>query len=95
MNNSKAKSETRAKRRPEQKCCCYIGPTVIGVIQYGTMYAGSRADILKRPDVKLAVEKYPAVAELIVEGEALQESKAAIKSKCGALYHAYKAVAKK
>lgn len=96
MSNSKVNSTRRKKaEQKESGCYCYIGPTVVGTIQYGAMYGGSKEEVLALPEVTMAVEKYPAVADLIVAGDALTESKAQIKSKCGALYRAYRAVQQK
>ena len=45
----------------------YIGPTILGCIQNNTIYPCSAADALSRDDVKLATEKYPGVADFIID----------------------------
>lgn len=44
----------------------YVGPTILGCIQKNTIYPCSAADALGRDDVKLATEKYPGVADFII-----------------------------
>ncbi len=90
----KASAESEAPQAND-RFCCYIGPSLIGVIQHGTLYPKGRSEVLKRPEVALAIEKHPEIAALIVEGDTINESKAQIKAKHGLLYQAYKALAKK
>ena len=47
----------------------YIGPTIRGVIQNGTIYRGTRAEAMEK--AASAIEKYKLVKTLIVSGDAL------------------------
>ena len=92
------KNETapvEAKKPRSCGFCGYIGPTVLGVIQSNTLYDGDPADALKRPEVEIAVAKYPAIAKLIVPGNAMLDGKAKTKIKGEKLYEAYRAVTRK
>ena len=68
----------------------YIGPTIFGVIQTGTIYAGKREDVLK--SISDAIEKYPKIERLIVADSELASAKRQIKVGGNALSHAYKAL---
>lgn len=71
--------------------CVYIGPSITGVIQSGTIYTGSKAQALS--DAALAVEKYPLVAELIVTGNTLAVDRIKVKTPGNLLYVNYKKLA--
>lgn len=47
----------------------YIGPSIRGVIQKGTIYPGTRADV--EAFLESAIQKYPRIKTLIVSGETL------------------------
>ena len=66
--------------------CVYLGPTIRGVIQYGTIYPGGRAATLER--LKGEIAKYPLIAELISEGDALVTDRIKVKTKGNYLYEA-------
>ena len=52
----------------EDEFCVYLGPTIVGVIQYGTIYMGSKEQALKTATA--AIEKYPLiVASLSADGK--------------------------
>ncbi len=64
--------------------CAYIGPSIRGVVQNGTIYEGT-------PDaVKLrladAIDKYPRIADLIVRGDQLANARVMIRTKGNYLY---------
>lgn len=73
--------------------CAYIGPTIQGLIQHGTIYEGSRRDVLKSPALCRAVGAYPEIAGLLVPGDALAEARRKIKTPGSLLYVRYKALA--
>lgn len=68
---------------------CYIGPTIRGVIQTATIYPVPRANALKLPEVRLALEKAPAAADLIVNGAALPQARIAVKTPGTDLYRKF------
>lgn len=53
--------------------CVYIGPTLVGVIQSGTIFEGTRAEVLKL--LTRAVSICPLIPSLVVSGEDLAEAK--------------------
>ncbi|WP_369882503.1 hypothetical protein [Anaerotruncus colihominis] len=70
---------------------CYIGPSITGVIQHGTIWRGSRTAALAA--AAPAIEKYPLVKTLIVSGDALPEARLKIKRPGNALYVNYRKIA--
>lgn len=73
--------------------CAYIGPTIRGLIQHGTIYEGSKRDALKGPALRRAVDTYPEIAGLLVTGDALTEARRKINTPGSLLYVRYKALA--
>ena len=64
------KTENAVNAEPAQSkpgVSIYVGPTILGCIQKNTIYPCSAADALSRDDVKLATEKYPGVADFIID----------------------------
>lgn len=63
----------KIKAETDQICSagfyCYIGPSIKGVIQTGTVYCGSRNDALRA--AAKAIETYPVIKTLIVSGDSL------------------------
>ena len=73
--------------------CCYIGPTIPGVIQTATIYMGERAAVLERPEVRLALGSRPdaaaLIADLIVDGATLPRDRIAVKTPGTDLYRKF------
>lgn len=72
---------------------CYIGPSIKGLIQTGTIYRGSRDKALAA--AAAAIEKNPLVRTLIVSGDALPGARLRIKTPGNALYASYQTLAGK
>ncbi len=70
---------------------CYIGPSITGVIQHGTIWRGNRTAALAA--AAPAIEKYPLVKTLIVSKDMLPEARLKIKRPGNALYVNYRKVA--
>lgn len=73
--------------------CAYIGPTIQGLIQQGTIYEGCKRDVVKSPALCRAVAAHPEIAGLLVPGDALAEARRKIKTPGSLLYVQYKALA--
>lgn len=71
--------------------CVYIGPTIVGVIQSGTIYPGGRAQALRH--AAAAIEEYPQVASLIVPDSTLPRDRVKVKTPGNLLYHTYQKLA--
>lgn len=71
--------------------CCYIGPTILGVIQSGAIYPGSREAALAA--IAPAVEKYPLIASLVVDGKTLPADRIKVKTPGNLLFVNYKKLA--
>lgn len=69
--------------------CVYIGPTILGVIQSGTVYQGSREQVLARAEMAEALTKYPLIAGLLVAGSRLPEARLKVKAPGNLLYINY------
>lgn len=67
--------------------CVYIGPTVVGVIQNGSVLRGNKQEALRT--VADAVDKYPLIASLIVSGDTLAVDRIKVKTPGNLLYVHY------
>lgn len=57
--------------------CAYVGPTLLGVIQNGTVYPKPKSEMLK--ELAPVIDRFPLVAKLIVHGRDLAEAKVNVK----------------
>lgn len=69
----------------------YLGPSIRGVIQRGTIYPGNPAE----PDESLqrAMGKYPRIRNLLVSDETLIEDRIQVKTPGTRLYNEYRKLA--
>lgn len=67
--------------------CAYVGPTLLGVIQNGTVFDKPKNEVLE--DLSSVVERFPLVAKLIVSGEHLAEAKVNVKRPGNVMYVNY------
>ena len=67
--------------------CVYLGPSIMGVIQSGTIYSGTKNEVLT--SIASAVEKYPLIASLIVSNDTLPEDRIKVKTPGNLLYVNY------
>lgn len=70
---------------------CYIGPSITGLIQHGTVYRGTRRAALAAADA--AIQHNPLIRTLIVSGDRLPEARLKVKKPGNALYKNYQRVA--
>lgn len=56
--------------------CVYIGPTIVGLVQQGSIFGCPKSEATKR--LADAIEKYPLIKSLIIDGEKLPAAKAKI-----------------
>lgn len=78
------------KKKPAQEetgFCVYLGPTILGVIQSGTVYPGSVKAVRER--LAAVIEKYPLIARLLAPGETLAQDRKKVKTPGNALYSYY------
>ena len=68
----------------------YIGPTIVGAIQTGTIYQGSKKQVMASPELAFVMQKYPLAADLLVSGEKLTESRQLLKQPGNLLHNKYK-----
>ena len=81
----------KAPKPDNAEFCVYLGPTIHGVIQSGTVYSGNRksAESLLAP----AIAKYPLIAKLIVTDKTLAEDRVKVKTAGNVLNVFYKKLA--
>lgn len=87
------KKKTAAKESDGKAAgfCVYLGPSIRGVIQSGTVYRGSKADVLK--ELAPALERHPLIATLVVTGDTLPEDRIKVKTAGNLLNVNYKKLA--
>lgn len=57
--------------------CVYLGPSIRGVIQSGTIFKGTKEEIISL--LPAAISAAPLIAKLIVPGETLSEDRIKVK----------------
>lgn len=86
-----AAQEDSEKEADASGICCYLGPSLRGLIKNGDVFRGSRDDALKA--AAAAIEADPLVKTLIVSGDALPAARRKVKTPGSALYRNYQRVA--
>jgi len=84
------KAETIIKKKADGKpvgFCVYIGPSISGVIQSGTIYTGNRKAVIAALADK--IEKYPQIANLVVGEDTLPTDRIKVKTPGNLLYVKY------
>ncbi len=74
--------------------CMYIGPTIVGAIQTGTIYQGNKKQVLASPELAFVMQNYPLAADLLIDGEKLAESRQLLKQQGNLLHNKYKQLQK-
>ena len=82
--------KNKVDQMDEQGVYVYLGPSIRGVIQSGTIYHDTRQHIKDR--LQYAIAKYPNIDTLIVADTDIADAKAKIKKGGNAMSHAYKAL---
>lgn len=83
-------TQTIKNEKPDSEAAgfyCYIGPSIPGLIQHGTLYRGTRKKALAAASA--AIKKHPLIRTLIVSGENLPEARLKVKKPGNALYKNY------
>lgn len=63
----------------------YVGPSILGYIQKNTIYPCAAAEAVDRDDVKIATEKYPGVADFIIDMDELHTTPEKAKARSDAI----------
>ena len=72
-----------AVKREVESFCVYLGPSIRGAIQTGTVYPGTMRQSKKR--LAAVIDKYPRVAKLVVTNLTLVQDRVLVKTKGNAL----------
>lgn len=67
--------------------CAYVGPTLLGVIQNGTVFDQPKSAIIK--GLAPVIAKHPLIEKLIVPGDNLAEAKLNVKRPGNIMYVNY------
>ena len=85
--------EPRKPSKSKGGFCVYLGPSIQGVITNGTVYSADRKTTIA--EIESILKDYPLVADLIVPGDVLPESRVKIKTPGNLLYVNYSKLAGK
>jgi len=86
------KKQTSKDKASSGECfCVYLGPTITGVIQNGTVYRGAKKEVMK--SVGAAIEKYPLITSLIVSNKTIAQDRVKVKTPGNILYVNYNKLA--
>lgn len=88
MSEKKNKKTSTEHTAENGGFCVYLGPTITGVIQSGTVYSGTKESVLLT--LKSVVDKYPLVASLVITDKTLPEDRIKVKTPGNILYVNYK-----
>ncbi len=85
-----ASKPQKAVKAEKNSVFVYLGPSIRGVIQTGTIYRGTRVQVCEK--LKPAIDKYPKIERLIVEDVELAAAKEKIRNGGNSLSLAYKSL---
>ncbi len=90
-----ATSNSKPETTPSRSAgfCCYIGPSIKGVIHTGFVFRGSRKDAFQA--AAKAIEQYPAIKTLIVSGNDLPKALEKLRARGNVLSVAFQTLSKK
>ena len=77
--------------KPDKGFFVYLGPSIRGMVQKGSIYAGPRDEV--ETLLKDAIQKYPSIKDLIVSGDTLPEDKIKVRTPGNYLYETYRKLA--
>lgn len=84
MSSKKTKKPIQQNTVSNDGFCVYLGPSIIGVIQNGTIYPGSKAEVLAK--LEPVIKKYPLVSTLVVTDKTLSVDRIKVKTPGNILY---------
>lgn len=88
MSEKKNKKTSTEQTTENGGFCVYLGPTITGVIQCGTVYSGTKEKVIS--SLKDVINKYPLVSSLIITDKNLSEDRIKVKTPGNILYVNYK-----
>ena len=78
VREPKGKNTTKKSDGKAAGFCVYLGPSIRGVIQSGTIYRGDKAAVLK--ELAPALERHPLIASLVVTNDTLAVDRIKVKT---------------
>ena len=88
MSSKKSKKPIQQNTVKSDGFCVYLGPTITGVIQSGTIYRGDKATVIA--GLENAIKKYPLIKTLVVTDKTLSDDRIKVKTPGNILYVNYK-----
>jgi hypothetical protein len=82
--------EQRVPAKPEPKYYVYLGPTIAGMIQNGTIIQGTKANIREHPVYGAAIKRYPRIERLLVPNTTVSSDRLKVLAPGNALYELYR-----
>ena len=83
---------SNSKKNKSESFCVYLGPTILNVIQHGTVYPGKKSDVIKQ--LQPVIGERPKIAELIIPDTELVEARTKVITPGNPLYRMYQRIAK-
>jgi len=87
-NISQKISDSAVSISEQMEAYVYLGPTIHGIIQSGTVYSGKNLKDIES-FIDAAIKQYPLISKLIVHVNELAESRIKVKTPGNALYTFY------
>ena len=69
----------------------YLGPSIRGVIQKGTIYTGTRAEV--EAFLENAINRFPRIRNLLISGETIATDRIEVQTPGTRLYNEYRKLA--
>ena len=88
MASNRHKNTPAALAVPAAGCFVYIGPSILGAIQYGTVYTGTYEQVCKQ--LAGVIARYPNVEPLIIASDKLASARIEVKTPGTLLYEQFR-----
>lgn len=85
-----ASKPKKAVKAEQESVFVYLGPSIRGVIQNGSIYRGTRSGVVE--SLKAAINAYPKIERLLIEDVEIAAAKEKIKKGGNALSLAYQSL---
>ena len=86
------KSRKPEAQGPEAVFCAYLGPSIRGSITKGQIFPLTKAQVVA--ELAPIIERYPSIADLIVDGNELPEARVRIAQTNSLLHKTYEKLVK-
>lgn len=84
----KAEAPKKQKEAEKASFFVYLGPNILGVIQTGSIFTGTREEVLKR--LSYATDRYPRIRNLLASEETIVVDRVSVTTPGTRLYNEYR-----